>query len=50
MLLPENKYKGEINVTNPIGMKGHLAEAYAALINDMWSGKNSSVAPREFKV
>lgn len=42
-------YSKEINRTNPIGMQGRLAEAYATLINDMWSGHNSTIAPRDFK-
>ena len=50
MFLIEEKYKNELNRDNPLGMHGELAEAYGALINDMWSGRNSSLAPRQFKV
>ncbi|CAF0837839.1 unnamed protein product [Brachionus calyciflorus] len=42
-------YKEEINLVNPLGCKGELAEAYADLINEMWSGKNSYTIPRNFK-
>ncbi|KAJ8660699.1 hypothetical protein O0I10_003747 [Lichtheimia ornata] len=43
------KYKEELNRDNPLGMKGHVAEAYGKLIETLWSGKSSSTAPREFK-
>ncbi|KAI9256600.1 hypothetical protein BDA99DRAFT_516870 [Phascolomyces articulosus] len=45
----EEKYKGELNRDNPLGMHGELAEAYGDLIKDMWSGRFSSLAPRHFK-
>ena len=43
-------YKEEINLTNPLGCKGELAEAYADLVNEIWSGKNSYTIPRNFKL
>ncbi|KAG8128368.1 hypothetical protein E2320_015218 [Naja naja] len=46
----EDKYEAEINQDNPLGMRGEIAEAYAELIKQMWSGQNSHVAPRMFKV
>lgn len=46
----EDKYEAEINQDNPLGMRGEIAEAYAELIKQMWSGRNSHVAPRMFKV
>ncbi|XP_039249934.2 ubiquitin carboxyl-terminal hydrolase 15-like isoform X1 [Styela clava] len=49
MYFYENKYIKELNRTNPIGMRGKLAETYATLIHDIWSGNHSSVSPREFK-
>uniref|UniRef100_A0A8C6XGC6 Ubiquitin carboxyl-terminal hydrolase n=1 Tax=Naja naja TaxID=35670 RepID=A0A8C6XGC6_NAJNA len=45
----EDKYEAEINQDNPLGMRGEIAEAYAELIKQMWSGQNSHVAPRMFK-
>uniref|UniRef100_A0A670YVU1 Ubiquitin carboxyl-terminal hydrolase n=1 Tax=Pseudonaja textilis TaxID=8673 RepID=A0A670YVU1_PSETE len=45
----EDKYEAEINQDNPLGMRGEIAEAYAELIKQMWSGQNSYVAPRMFK-
>ncbi|XP_043374341.1 ubiquitin carboxyl-terminal hydrolase 4 isoform X5 [Dermochelys coriacea] len=45
----EDKYEAEINHDNPLGMRGEIAEAYAELIKQMWSGRHSHVAPRMFK-
>ncbi|NXA01757.1 UBP4 hydrolase, partial [Nesospiza acunhae] len=45
----EDKYEAEINQNNPLGMRGEIAEAYADLIKQMWSGRHSHVAPRMFK-
>ncbi len=43
-------YKKHINADNPLGMGGAIAEAYGALLEDIWSGKCSVAAPRQFKV
>lgn len=43
------KYKSEINTVNPLGRHGEIAEAYANLISEIWSGNNSYVIPRQFK-
>ncbi|XP_006892978.1 PREDICTED: ubiquitin carboxyl-terminal hydrolase 4 isoform X2 [Elephantulus edwardii] len=45
----KDEYEAEINRENPLGMKGEIAEAYADLIKQMWSGRDSHVAPRMFK-
>ncbi|GAA5905996.1 putative ubiquitin-specific protease UBP12 [Sporobolomyces salmoneus] len=42
-------YKNELNPDNPLGMRGQVAEAFGQLIERMWHGTGSSVAPREFK-
>uniref|UniRef100_A0A672ZZX5 Ubiquitin carboxyl-terminal hydrolase n=1 Tax=Sphaeramia orbicularis TaxID=375764 RepID=A0A672ZZX5_9TELE len=44
-----NLYLDELNFTNPLGMKGEIAEAYADVIKQMWSGRHYSVVPRVFK-
>jgi len=44
-----NKYKEEINKTNPLGNKGNVAEAYASLCKGLWSGQSASLAPRNVK-
>jgi ubiquitin carboxyl-terminal hydrolase 4/11/15 len=46
----KDEYEAEINRDNPLGMKGEIAEAYAELIKQMWSGRDTHVAPRMFKV
>uniref|UniRef100_H2MX15 Ubiquitin carboxyl-terminal hydrolase n=1 Tax=Oryzias latipes TaxID=8090 RepID=H2MX15_ORYLA len=45
----QNSYLDELNFTNPLGMKGEIAEAYADVIKQMWSGRHYSVVPRVFK-
>ncbi|XP_039333041.1 ubiquitin carboxyl-terminal hydrolase 4 isoform X2 [Saimiri boliviensis] len=45
----KDEYEAEINRINPLGMKGEIAEAYAELIKQMWSGRDAHVAPRMFK-
>lgn len=45
----KDEYEAEINRDNPLGMKGEIAEAYAELIKQMWSGRDTHVAPRMFK-
>lgn len=43
-------YKHELNPTNPLGMHGKIAEAYAELQHQMWNGQNTYVTPRQFKM
>ncbi|KAK1161467.1 ubiquitin carboxyl-terminal hydrolase 4-like [Acipenser oxyrinchus oxyrinchus] len=45
----QDEYEAEINRENPLGMRGEIAEAYADLVKQMWSGRCSYVAPRTFK-
>ncbi|GAA5827452.1 hypothetical protein JCM11251_003818 [Rhodosporidiobolus azoricus] len=42
-------YKSELNPSNPLGMRGQVATAFGELIERLWHGTSSSVAPREFK-
>ena len=42
-------HKTELNRDNPLGMGGQVAEAFAQLVERIWSGNGGSVAPREFK-
>ncbi|NP_001121498.1 ubiquitin carboxyl-terminal hydrolase 15 [Xenopus tropicalis] len=44
-----DKYQDELNMDNPLGMRGEIAKSYAELIKQMWSGKYSYVTPRAFK-
>ncbi|CAG8457041.1 4366_t:CDS:2 [Ambispora gerdemannii] len=42
-------YKQHINLINPLGTKGQLAEAFAKLIHYMWGGQFTFVSPVTFK-
>lgn len=44
-----NRYLEELNFRNPLGMKGELAEAYADLVKQTWSGYHRSIVPNVFK-
>lgn len=44
-----DRYVPEINRTNLLGMKGLVAESYANLLKDVWSGKYSVISPVDFK-
>jgi ubiquitin carboxyl-terminal hydrolase 4/11 len=44
-----NYYKKDINKSNPLGMGGKLAAAYAELIKEMWVGGSGRTAPHELK-
>eukprot|EP00164_Ancoracysta_twista_P000126 GFYU01000183.1.p1 GENE.GFYU01000183.1~~GFYU01000183.1.p1 ORF type:complete len:1042 (-),score=289.47 GFYU01000183.1:66-3191(-) len=44
-----NRYLSQINKTNPLGMKGQLAEEFGELLKVLWSGDHDSFSPRQFK-
>ncbi|XP_046415413.1 ubiquitin carboxyl-terminal hydrolase 32 [Neodiprion fabricii] len=39
----------ELNTTNPLGTRGHMAVRYAELLRDIWSGSARSVAPLKLR-
>lgn len=44
-------FASEINRDNPLGHKGQLAAAFAAMLNQMWKAKcMDAVEPRKFKL
>merc|ERR1712241_86032 len=45
----QESYRTDLNPDNPLGCQGRLAEEYAGLLRELWSGQNKSVAPRTFK-
>ncbi|KAM6143599.1 ubiquitin carboxyl-terminal hydrolase 11 isoform 1-T1 [Erethizon dorsatum] len=45
----DNRYLEELNFCNPLGMRGELAEAYADLVKQTWSGCHRSIVPNVFK-
>jgi ubiquitin carboxyl-terminal hydrolase 4/11/15 len=46
----DDLWREELNLDNPLGMKGEIASSYAELIRNMWSGKYSYTVPRNFKI
>ena len=40
-----NSHLYELNRSNPLGMKGHIAKRYGDLVRDMWSGDHRTIAP-----
>ncbi|KAG0228549.1 ubiquitin-specific protease doa4 [Actinomortierella wolfii] len=45
----DGSYKRNINLTNPLGTKGKVAEAFAELIRNMWSGQSLVISPTSFR-
>jgi ubiquitin carboxyl-terminal hydrolase 4/11/15 len=45
----DNEYVHHINIKNPLGWGGRVATAWAKLLQDMFSNKYSTIAPRQFK-
>ncbi|XP_036821530.1 ubiquitin carboxyl-terminal hydrolase 32 isoform X2 [Oncorhynchus mykiss] len=39
----------ELNRTNPIGMRGHMAKCYGDLLMELWSGTQKNVAPLKLR-
>ncbi|XP_068601892.1 ubiquitin carboxyl-terminal hydrolase 32 [Brachionichthys hirsutus] len=39
----------ELNRTNPIGMRGHMAKCYGDLMMELWSGTQKNVAPLKLR-
>jgi len=42
-------FRAEINADNPLGKNGKVAEAWANLVNSMWSGEYRVCVPYDFK-
>lgn len=43
------EFENDLNENNPLGSGGSVATAYAALLNDIWGGEYSTLAPRMLK-
>ncbi|CAN7937582.1 unnamed protein product [Ixodes hexagonus] len=43
------KHLYELNRSNPLGMKGHIAKRYGDLVHDLWSGTSKTVAPLKLR-
>ncbi|XP_076812613.1 ubiquitin carboxyl-terminal hydrolase 19-like isoform X3 [Clavelina lepadiformis] len=42
-------FKKDINLENPLGMKGRMAEEFSAVVGKLWSSKTHSFAPSKFR-
>lgn len=49
-LLADNCYKKDINRTNPLGMRGRMAEEIADIMHKLWRETPQSFAPIKFRV
>ena len=45
-----DRYLKEINITNPLGCQGKLAECFNSVIKKLWSGEIQYFTPKKFKV
>ncbi|XP_063220318.1 ubiquitin carboxyl-terminal hydrolase 32 isoform X2 [Bacillus rossius redtenbacheri] len=45
----KNIHHYELNRTNSLGMKGHIAKRYGELIQELWSGNYKTVAPLKLR-
>jgi ubiquitin carboxyl-terminal hydrolase 8 len=43
-------YIKDVNLDNPLGMKGEIAEEFGFVIKSLWSGQYRSIAPYDFKL
>jgi hypothetical protein len=46
----EGKWKGAVNMVNPLGTKGQLAHAFAGILHEMWQGNQTFITPVQFRV
>uniref|UniRef100_A0A8C8D1C7 Ubiquitin carboxyl-terminal hydrolase 32 n=1 Tax=Oncorhynchus tshawytscha TaxID=74940 RepID=A0A8C8D1C7_ONCTS len=44
-----NRYKVLLYMTNPIGMRGHMAKCYGDLVQELWSGTQKNLAPLKLR-
>lgn len=46
----DGRWKSAVNMVNPMGTKGALAQAFANILRDMWQGEMPSLTPLPFRV
>ncbi|KAI0832093.1 cysteine proteinase [Trametes gibbosa] len=45
----DGRWKNAVNMMNPMGTKGNLANAFANILRDMWQGENGTLSPVPFR-
>ncbi|OBZ73629.1 Ubiquitin carboxyl-terminal hydrolase 8 [Grifola frondosa] len=45
----DGRWKSAVNMVNPYGTKGNLAQAFANIIRDMWQGELQCLSPTTFR-
>ncbi|KAF7795008.1 hypothetical protein EIP86_006152 [Pleurotus ostreatoroseus] len=46
----DGRWKSAVNMVNPMGSKGQLAQAFAYMLRDMWQGENQCLTPLPFRI
>ncbi|KZT67329.1 cysteine proteinase [Daedalea quercina L-15889] len=45
----DGRWKSAVNMMNPMGTKGNLANAFATILRDMWQGESQCLMPVTFR-
>ncbi|CAL1714070.1 unnamed protein product [Somion occarium] len=45
----DGRWKSAVNMVNPMGTKGNLANAFASILRDMWQGEMQALSPVTFR-
>ncbi|KAI0773259.1 cysteine proteinase [Trametes elegans] len=45
----DGRWKSAVNMVNPMGTKGNLANAFANILRDMWQAENGTLSPVTFR-
>jgi hypothetical protein len=46
----DGRWKSAVNMINKLGTGGHLPQAFATLLHQMWQGQDAYLTPYEFRV
>lgn len=46
----DGRWKSAVNMMNPLGTKGHLTQAFASILHDMWHEELPYLTPLQFRV
>jgi ubiquitin carboxyl-terminal hydrolase 8 len=50
LLVVDGRWKSGVNMVNPLGSKGSLAQGFATLLHELWHGEIAYFAPYSFRV